>query len=84
MALPKKIKGAINPAGMEERKVLLCRHGYDKVFLDQPPPKGAAADDFLDAAAMMLIAGRIANGEARPHPDPPLTDRFGIPVAIWA
>ena len=84
MALPKKIKGAINPAGMEERKVLLCRHGYDKVFLDQPPPKGADDDDFLDAAAMMLVAGRIANGEARPHPDPPLTDRFGIPVAIWA
>ncbi|RVC43293.1 DUF429 domain-containing protein, partial [Mesorhizobium sp. M4B.F.Ca.ET.088.02.2.1] len=24
------------------------------------------------------------SGEARPHPDPPLTDRFGIPVAIWA
>ncbi|MDX8537573.1 MULTISPECIES: DUF429 domain-containing protein [Mesorhizobium] len=84
MALPKKLKGAINPAGMEERKALLCRHGYEKSFLDQPAPKGAAADDFLDAAAMMLIAGRIASGEARPHPDPPLTDRFGIPVAIWA
>jgi predicted RNase H-like nuclease len=33
---------------------------------------------------MMLIAGRIAGGAARPLPDPPLTDRFGIPVAIWA
>ncbi|RUW30232.1 MULTISPECIES: DUF429 domain-containing protein [unclassified Mesorhizobium] len=84
MALPKKIKGAVNPAGMDERKALLCRHGYEKAFLDQPPPKGAASDDFLDAAAMMLIAGRIASGEARPSPDPPLTDRFGIPVAIWA
>ncbi|UCI27052.1 DUF429 domain-containing protein [Mesorhizobium sp. B2-8-5] len=84
MALPKKIKGAVNPAGMEERKALLCRHGYEKAFLDQAAPRGAASDDFLDAAAMMLIAGRIASGEARPSPDPPLADRFGIPVAIWA
>ncbi|CAN7743311.1 DUF429 domain-containing protein [Mesorhizobium caraganae] len=84
MTLPKKIKGAVNPAGMEERKALLCRHGYLRDFLDQKPPKGAAADDFLDAAAMMLIAGRIASGKARPFPDPPLADRFGIPVAIWA
>ncbi|TPN83787.1 DUF429 domain-containing protein [Mesorhizobium sp. CU2] len=84
MALPKKIKGAVNPAGMEERKALLSRHGYERSFLDQAPPRGAASDDFLDAAAMMLIAGRIANDEARPSPDPPLTDRFGIPVAIWA
>ncbi|CDX25545.1 conserved hypothetical protein [Mesorhizobium sp. ORS 3324] len=84
MTLPKKIKGAVNPAGMEERKALLCRHGYEKSFLDERPPRGAASDDFLDAAAMMLIAGRIASGEARPSPDPPLTDRFGIPVAIWA
>ncbi|MDX8478301.1 DUF429 domain-containing protein [Mesorhizobium sp. VK24D] len=84
MTLPKKIKGIVNPAGMEERKALLCRHGYEKSFLDQLPPKGAASDDFLDAAAMMLIARRIASGEARPSPDPPLTDRFGIPVAIWA
>ncbi|RWK54222.1 DUF429 domain-containing protein [Mesorhizobium sp.] len=84
MRLPKKIKGAVNPAGMAERKALLCRHGYVSGFLDRTPPRGAAADDFLDAAAMMLIAGRIAGGEARPFPDPPLADRFGIPVAIWA
>ncbi|SFO42499.1 Predicted nuclease (RNAse H fold) [Mesorhizobium sp. NFR06] len=84
MALPKKIKGAVNPAGMEERKALLCQHGYERGFLDRSPPSGATSDDFLDAAAMMLIAGRIASGAARPYPDPPLTDRFGIPVAIWA
>ncbi|RUZ75930.1 DUF429 domain-containing protein [Mesorhizobium sp. M7A.F.Ca.US.006.01.1.1] len=84
MQLPKKIKGSINPAGMAERKALLCRHGYEKGFLDQPSPRGAATDDFLDAAAMMLIAGRIAGGEARPFPDPPDRDSFGIPVAIWA
>ncbi|TGV10968.1 DUF429 domain-containing protein [Mesorhizobium sp. M8A.F.Ca.ET.173.01.1.1] len=84
MLLPKKIKGSVNPAGMAERKALLCRHGYEMDFLDQPPPRGAAADDFLDAAAMALIAGRIASGKAKPFPDPPLADGFGIPVAIWA
>jgi len=83
MRLPKKIKGMVNPAGMEERKALLAGHGYDRAFLDHPPPRGAAADDFLDAAAMLAIAGRIARGEARPFPDPPFADRFGIPVAIW-
>lgn len=84
MQLPKKIKGIVNPTGMAERKALLCRHGYEMGFLDQPPPRGAAADDFLDAAVMMLIAGRIASGKARPFPDPPHADGFGIPVAIWA
>lgn len=84
MQLPKKIKGSVNPAGMAERKALLYRHGYDMDFLDQPPPRGAAADDFLDAAVMMLIAGRIAGGQAMPFPDPPRADGFGIPVAIWA
>lgn len=82
MALPKKIKGAVNPAGMEERRSLLTRHGYDRAFLDRMPPRGAAADDFLDAAAMLLIAGRIARGEAVSYPDPPLIDGRGIPVAI--
>ncbi|TIX52622.1 MAG: DUF429 domain-containing protein, partial [Mesorhizobium sp.] len=61
MCLPKKIRGVINPAGMAERKALLCQHGYIRGFLDQAPPRGAAADDFVDAAAMMLIAGRIAS-----------------------
>jgi predicted RNase H-like nuclease len=84
MTLPKKIKGTVNPAGMAERKALLCRHGYVPAFLDQRPPQGAAPDDFLDAAAMMLVAWRIVRGEARPVPDPPALDRFGIPVAIWS
>jgi predicted RNase H-like nuclease len=84
MRLPKKIRGMVNPAGMEERKALLCRHGYDRGFLDSPPPPGAKRDDFLDAACMMLVAGRIARGEATPFPDPPDRDAYGISVAIWA
>jgi predicted RNase H-like nuclease len=84
MELPKKIKGAVNSAGVEERKAILRSHGYARGFLDQAPPRGAAVDDFLDAAAMMLVARRIWSGEAQSFPDPPLTDSHGIPVAIWA
>lgn len=84
MSLPKKIKGVVNPSGMEERKALLARHGYQRRFLDQPAPRGAKADDFLDAACMMLVAGRIRRGEAVSFPDPPGRDAYGIPVAIRA
>lgn len=84
MSLPKKIKGTVNSAGMEERKALLCRHSYDHAFLDQKPPTGAKSDDFLDAACMMLIAGRIRRGEADSFPNPPDRDAYGIPVAIRA
>ena len=74
---------SIRPAWKNARRCL-AGMAMSRSFLDQAPPRGAAADDFLDAAAMMLIAGRIASGEAKPFPDPPLADRFGIPVAIWA
>jgi predicted RNase H-like nuclease len=84
MSLPKKIKGRINPAGMEERKELLARCGLYRSFLDRPPPRGAAEDDFLDAAAVMLVAERFSRGAAILFPDPPGQDDHGIPVAIWA
>jgi predicted RNase H-like nuclease len=82
MSLPKKIKGRVNPAGMTERRTLLAQCGLDRPFLDQPPPRGASDDDFLDACAMLLVAERVAQGLARPYPALPLADAFGIPIAI--
>src|SRR5690606_24608734 len=38
MRLPKKIRGAVNPEGMEERKALLCSLGYGQTFLDGRRP----------------------------------------------
>jgi predicted RNase H-like nuclease len=84
MRLPKKVKGQVNPAGMAERQALLARLGMPAGFLTRTPPRGAAADDFLDAAALLFVAARLARGEARPFPDPPGVDRLGLPVAIWA
>lgn len=84
MALPKKIKGVVNPAGMEERRALLARCGLPASLLRATPPRGAGADDLLDACAMLVTAARIADGAARPFPDPPLDDGRGIPLAIWA
>ena len=83
MQTPKKIRGKVNPDGMAERRALLAACGIDRAFLDAAPPRGAGADDFLDAAAMMLVAERHALGRAVPIPDPPGRDGHGLPVAIW-
>jgi predicted RNase H-like nuclease len=83
MRLLKKIKGAINPAGMEERRALLISLGLKSGFLAQSLPRGVGEDDFLDACAMLLVAERRAAGLAVPVPDPPLVDALGIPIAIW-
>lgn len=82
MALPKKIKGRVNPAGMAERKALLEDKGVPRAFLDMPPPRGAGEDDFLDATAVMLVAARFARGEAISFPDPAGMDAHGLPIAI--
>ncbi|KQT52612.1 MULTISPECIES: DUF429 domain-containing protein [unclassified Aureimonas] len=83
MTLPKKIKGQVNPAGMEERRRLLVARGLPRAFLYSAPPAGAAADDVLDASAMLLVAERHRRGEARPHPEPLEHDARGLPIAIW-
>lgn len=83
MALPKKAKGRVNPAGMEERRALLVACGYERPFLEKTP-RGAGDDDFLDAAAVMLVALRRALGSAISFPDPPGRDERGLPLAIWA
>jgi predicted RNase H-like nuclease len=84
MRLPKKVKGLVNPAGMAERRALLAGLGLAIEFLSQIPPRGAAFDDFLDASALLFIAARLARGEARSFPEPPVADGHAIPVAIWA
>ena len=82
MALPKKIKGAVNRPGIEERQRLLVGLGVDPGLFAAVPP-GAAADDLTDAAALLFVAERHATGLSIPFPDPSLKDASGLPIAIW-
>lgn len=84
MQTPKKIKGRVNPDGIAERRNVLQLQGFDAEFLEQKPPKGVAADDFVDACACAMIARRLSDGEAVPFPTQPEIDTNGITIAIWA
>ena len=82
---PKKMKSAIHPPGIAQRKQLLMDVvGFSAEFLDQKTPKGVGVDDFLDACACAWVAEKMANGRAESFPARPERDSFGIPIAIWA
>lgn len=84
LAEPKKVKGRPHGPGLALRRSLLIADGFTRNMVEAEPPKGAAADDLVDALACAAIAQRIYAGLARPFPDPPLRDGFGLPMAIWA
>ncbi|ADZ68769.1 hypothetical protein SL003B_0334 [Polymorphum gilvum SL003B-26A1] len=84
MSRPKKIGNRPSPDGLDERAALLERNGFDPALLRQRPPKGAARDDLIDAAANCVIAERIALGMARPFPEDFDRDGRGLRMAIWA
>jgi predicted RNase H-like nuclease len=81
---PKKVKGRPYGPGLALRRALLIRDGFPVATVEDDPPRGADQDDLLDALACAAIARRIRAGRARPFPDPPLRDEFGLPIAIWA
>ena len=83
MALPKKIRNRINPAGMQERQAVLEQFGFARGFFEQPLPRGVGQDDLLYAAVLVLMAGRLARAQARPLPDSPPRDAYGLPIAFW-
>ena len=81
---PKKVKSRPYAPGLALRRQLLRAAGLPAELIDAAPPKGAEADDLLDALACAAIAWRIHAGIARPFPDPPSRDTYGLPMAIWA
>lgn len=83
LGLPKKVKGAVHPPGLELRRGLLAQAGLPGDLLAATPPRGAAEDDLLDALAGLTVALDIARGGGQPFPDPPGRDAHGLPVAIW-
>jgi predicted RNase H-like nuclease len=82
--LPKKVKGRCYEPGLDLRRRLLIEAGLPPAVVNGATPKGAGPDDLLDALACVAIARRIHCGLARPYPDPPERDAFGLPMAIWA
>ncbi|MFE7775881.1 DUF429 domain-containing protein [Streptomyces sp. NPDC057445] len=69
-------------AGQTARRSLLEAAGV--VLPDDLGDAGRVPpDDVLDAAAAAWSAHRIAQGLARPLPDPPESDPRGRPIAIW-
>ncbi|MBI4274504.1 MAG: DUF429 domain-containing protein [Rhizobiales bacterium] len=81
---PKKVKGRAYQPGLTIRRKLLIANGLPPSAVEAAPPKGAGGDDLLDALACAAIARRIHSGVAKPFPDPPPRDEFGMPMAIWA
>jgi predicted RNase H-like nuclease len=81
---PKKIKSKPYEPGLALRRGLLIDAEFAPDIVNAVPPKGAAADDLLDALACAAIARRLHAGLAQPFPDPPPRDAYGLPMAIWA
>jgi predicted RNase H-like nuclease len=81
---PKKIRNRPYEAGLALRRGLLIGAGLPAEVVNAAPPRGAGTDDLLDALACATIARRLHCGQARPFPDPPPRDAFGLAMAIWA
>jgi predicted RNase H-like nuclease len=81
---PKKVKGRCYEPGLALRRRLLIEAGLPPAVVKDTPPRGAGPDDLLDALACVAIARRVHAGVARPFPDPPERDAFGLRMAIWA
>jgi predicted RNase H-like nuclease len=80
---PKKVKGVPWPPGLALRRQLLVAAGLPSGIVEAPPPRGAAADDLLDALANLTVAARLVCGEARAFPNDFRRDAFDLPMAIW-
>ena len=80
---PKKVKSRPHEPGLADRRRLLADvAGFDPDFLAARPPRGAGADDMLDACACCWTAERILNGTAVLHPSEPVVDAYGLCMAI--
>jgi predicted RNase H-like nuclease len=76
--LPKR-----SPAGLARRLALLARHFAGIRVAARRPPRGARADDVIDAHAVCWSAARIARRRAVRLPPQPQYDALGLPMTIW-
>lgn len=81
---PKKVKGRCYEPGLALRRELLAAAGLPAAVCAAAAPRGAGADDLLDALACAVVARRIHAEIAQSFPQEPPRDAFGLPMAIWA
>lgn len=84
--LPKKVKSRPHDPGLNLRRELLARAGYDPAKLERArswPLSKAGPDDLLDAMACSWSAARILRGEGRRFPETPEIDEKGLRMEIW-
>ncbi len=79
MAYSKKEPGGL---GLIERTTLLARLGFPLQLLGAKP-KGAKADDLLDACIACWTAERVAAGAAIVTPSTPPIDSRGLRMELW-
>ncbi|WP_372424711.1 DUF429 domain-containing protein [Salinarimonas chemoclinalis] len=84
LATPKKVRGRPHQPGLDARRALLLAAGVAPALIAAERPRGAGPDDLIDALACLVVARHLAEGTARPFPDPPERDAHGLAVAIWA
>jgi predicted RNase H-like nuclease len=80
---PKKVRGTPYAPGLALRRGLLVGAGIPEAA-HAVPPRGAAADDLLDALVCATVARRLHAGLAQPFPPAFQRDEFGLPMTIWA
>lgn len=85
LSLPKKVKGAPSPPGLDLRRALLRRNGVPVDSLATSyRRRDVGADDLLDACACTFVAWRILNRRSIRFPaNPPLNAR-GLRMEINA
>lgn len=84
LAEPKKVKSRPHGPGLDERRALLLAAGLPQALVEAKPPRGAGADDLLDACACLVTAHRLKTGTAVSFPTVPGRDEHGLAIAIWA
>jgi predicted RNase H-like nuclease len=83
---PKKVRSRPYPPGLALRRRLLAAGGMPEALLraGAAVPRGAAADDLLDALACAWTARRVHRGIALRFPADPLVDERGLRMEIVA
>jgi len=74
-----------SPAGLEARRAIV-QEVFPALDVDAARPAGARIDDVLDAAILADAALRWLRGEGRRlgDDDAPPSDRYGLPMAVYA